>query len=301
MRLRAVQDFQRRANLARMLVPLAGRARETTLHDGANARWHVRWELRKRGLQDGRSCGGRHPFGKGPVPRRHLIQHDPERPDVAQRRRGLAVHHFGRHVRERPWCAAFPTRFERRVLAGRGVDGRRNAEVEDFDATVRCDHHIAALQIAMDDAALVGMRQGVGDLCAVACDRIDGHPTRRNQGGQRPSLDALHDDEGAFVYRDDLVHGANVRMVETRGAARLLQEALLFVLVREDGTGEELDRDVALQSMVAREVDGAHPTFAEPGEDFVITESRSVLHSHRESQCSAERGPAMNARVMAFS
>src|SRR4030095_646651 len=64
MRLRAVQDFQRRANLARMLVPLAGRARETTLHDGANARWHVRWELRKRGLQDGRRCGGPPPVGQ---------------------------------------------------------------------------------------------------------------------------------------------------------------------------------------------------------------------------------------------
>jgi len=90
-------------------------------------------------------------------------------------------------------------------------------------------------------------------------------------------------------------------MVETCGAARLLQEALLFVLVREEGTGEELDRDVALQSMIAREVDGPHPTFAEPGKDFVFTESQSVLYPHRESECSAERGSAMNARVVAFS
>ena len=47
--------------------------------------------------------------------------------------------------------------------AAAGVGALRQAKVEHLDPCRR-DHHVAGFQIAMDDAARVRGRQGVGDL-----------------------------------------------------------------------------------------------------------------------------------------
>ena len=53
-----------------------------------------------------------------------------------------------------------------RVGDGRGiiVPGLGEAEVEDLDLSLRRDHEVGGLEIAVDDALLVGGFEGRGDL-----------------------------------------------------------------------------------------------------------------------------------------
>ena len=65
---------------------------------------------------------------------------------------------------------------------------------------------------------------------------------------------------------------ADVGVVQAGGAARFAQEPLRSVLVTAGAPGENLDRNVALQSVIAGEVDLPHATGADLGGDFVGTE-----------------------------
>ncbi len=105
------------------------------------------------------------------LPGRHLVEHRAEGEDVGARVGLLALELLGRHVLERPEDRAFLRqallRRERRQAAR--VSRRRHrlgqAEVEQLDARLR-QHHVAGLQVAVDDAAPVRLVQRVGDLGA---------------------------------------------------------------------------------------------------------------------------------------
>ena len=58
-------------------------------------------------------------------------------------------------------------------------------------------------------------------------------------------------------------------------AARLLLEASQALRVLRVGFGQQLERDLASEARVLREVDLAHPAPAEQGEDFVRAEELS--------------------------
>ena len=113
----------------------------------------------------------------------HLVQHDAERPDVAGHLHVLAAQLLGRHVRQR--ADGRPGLRERGMHLGDGgrhvrVHGAlRETEVQNLHATVRRDDDVVALQIAMDDAALVGMRECVRELTSVVHDLLGRQRARR--------------------------------------------------------------------------------------------------------------------------
>src|SRR5262249_20102392 len=83
---------------------------------------------------------------------------------------------------------------------------------------------------------------------------------------ERPALDELHGDVRFARHLADLEHLADVRVVDARLCARLLQEALRRVRV---GVVEELDRRRTIDPLVARPIDDAHPALAEQLDQLV--------------------------------
>ena len=106
---------------------------------------------------------------EGAPARQHLVEEGPEREHVAARVHVLALKLLRRHVRDRseqqPCAGDRVLRLQRRLrrrLGPRGVQ-LGQAEVEDLRARLREDH-VARLQVAVDDAALVRGVEGLGDL-----------------------------------------------------------------------------------------------------------------------------------------
>lgn len=78
----------------------------------------------------------------------------------------------------------------------------------------------------------------------------------------------------------DLINRADVGMVERRGSPRLLEESLASAILRQ--ASEELDRDAAPKLRIIREIDDAHPAFAELSSDPIAPDPlrHDVLVQH---------------------
>ena len=85
---------------------------------------------------------------------------------------------------------------------------------------------------------------------------------------------------GAPSMCPEVVHRGDVGVVEAPGGLRLLLEAAHPVGVRGERRRQDLDRDLALEPLVARAVDLAHPSGADRREDLVGTEPRSGRQGH---------------------
>ena len=121
----------------------------------------------------------------------HLVEHDPERVDVAAGVDGLALGLLGREVGGRAHDRAGLGEALARL-----ADGPGDAEVGHLDLAGVVDQDVAGLDVAVDHAAAVGEVQGAGHV------RADGgRPGRRSrapwrmQRGQGLPVDVLHDDE----------------------------------------------------------------------------------------------------------
>ena len=102
----------------------------------------------------------------------------------------------------------------------------------------------------------------------------------------------LHDDVGQAGGLADLVDGDDVGVVERGGGPRLLREAAHAARVGGELLGQELDRDVAVEVVVARAPDLAHPPRAQPGEELVASEPHADRGGHgaRGPQCLGATG-----------
>ena len=104
---------------------------------------------------------------------------------------------------------------------------------------------------------------------------------------ERVAGDALHRDEHVIVVNADVVHGDDVRVAQASERLRLPPQAVGEVrshLVRV----EHLQRDVALELGVARDVHDSHATFAGAAAHDVTTDARAG--------CEVE-GPVAGARL----
>jgi hypothetical protein len=177
---------------------------------------------------------------EGARARQHLAEDDAEGEEVAAAVDALAEQLLGRHVVDRPQNGArlrldADERLLRAVGGARGLRARDelgDAEVENLDVAVAADHQVLRLQVAVDDARLVRLRQPFGYLDGKLqrLDRLQG--ARTNLLPQRLALDVLHRHVGAATVFAELVDGEDVRVAQDGGGARLLQEAAAAVFVR---------------------------------------------------------------------
>ena len=153
---------------------------------------------------------------------------------------------------------------------GAVVEQPRDAEVEHACATVRVDHHIARLQVAVDHATLVRVIDRGGDLGDHAQLLVE-----RGLHAIRPVPQdlAAHQFHGE-IRRIALVDPIDLRR-EDLGDAGVLQTSECLRLHREahacrrrsQTRGEHLERDLAPGLRLFRAVDHAHAAVAEHAED----------------------------------
>src|SRR6185295_17622534 len=87
---------------------------------------------------------------------------------------------------------------------------------------------------------------------------------------ERLAFDVAHDEEDETARFADAMDGDDVRMRETRRRLRLPYEALAR-RVGGEIRRQNLDRDVAIEPHVAREVDDPHSATAELALERVLT------------------------------
>ena len=155
-----------------------------------------------------------------------LVEHDAEREDVAARVHGLAEDLLGGHVRRgsvRRRVVGSIERGRERLLG----QGRTpcDPEVEDFHVAAGAGHDVGGLDVAVDDAARVRVRETPRHRRA---DR--GHRVRRHrgslaqQGRQAEPVDELEHEIEARVGLHERVEQANVGVAELGEHLRLALE-----------------------------------------------------------------------------
>ena len=182
---------------------------------------------------------------------------------------------LGGHVRNRPNHGSLGGDWRGlrdRLVPGDFLGNLGQPEVEHLHATVPGEHHVGRLEVAVDDALVVGGGQRIGDGDAAVKDPRQGKAVGGDDLVQALAFDQFHREKahaGVFLHgieRDD------VRMVQARDRLRFALEALEAGGVGGHVGGKDLEGNVAVEARVAGAVHLAHPSGADEGVDFVRTE-----------------------------
>ena len=150
----------------------------------------------------------------------------------------------------------------------------RQAEVEDLHLAARGDEDVRRLDVAVHDALGVRRFERVGDLdgrVAAACPISMRLPAHAFCASVSPSSSSMTMKCRPFVLLDR-VDGADVRVIERRGGARLALEALEQLAVLGHLRRKKLQRDAAAELGVLGFVHHAHATRAQFVENLVMQE-----------------------------
>ena len=186
------------------------------------------------------------------------------------------------------------------------VDALREAEVRQVDvvgavgAGARVEQHVGGLHVAMHETARMGRIQGTRQLRQDA-DRVGRIQTAASESlVQVMPLDVSHGDEEEVVGRAGLVDRDDVRVVDRRRELRLAEEAVAERPVLGEGGGQQLHRDLPLESEIFGQVDDAHAPRAQQRVDPVAGElgadPRVVAHLHLHTLTFGTLGERMTTR-----
>ena len=173
----------------------------------------------------------------------------------------------------------------------------RNAEVGEEHVAIG-HQHVVGLDVAMNDAARVGMGEGVRQLAKDP----DGLGERQPAGAAKPLLQGLAVDERHHEVERRPVGSRveqrqDVWMLELCGGLDLGQKTV----GADDGRDvrlQNLDRDVTIVFQIASEIDDAHSAFAQLVQHAVWADG---FTNHRVHLCwaSARRTRRASASVLA--
>ena len=124
----------------------------------------------------------------------------------------------------------------------------------------------------MDDAPLVRRVERLGDLFRHAQGLSERQRAAAQPALERLAADVLHGDAGTTVEGGDLVDGADERMIERGGGARLAKELLQAVALA--GRGDELEGDLPMEHHVIGETDLPHASAADDLDDPIAGSGR---------------------------
>ena len=159
---------------------------------------------------------------------RVFVHDDAEREDV-RARVDAALHLLGRHVRRRSHDHS-GRGDERRRLRPVGRIQPRQTEVQDLHAdavAAGSQHDVLGLEIAMDDAALMRVRECVGELARQSQHVSGGRPRAvRDRLAQRAAVDEFGGEVEFAVDFFEGVHDTDARMHEPGDDARFAAQPL---------------------------------------------------------------------------
>ena len=143
-------------------------------------------------------------------------------------------------------------------------------EVGDLQLAAFVQQQVLRLDVAVDDAVVMGVLQGRADL------RHDGQRLARRQPAavqQLPQVgpvDVLHQEIEPLIPPAEIVHGHDVRMIEQRQGAGLAGEPFGKRRVVGDGGSEDLQGHRAAQLLLPGLVDDPHAAAANQVQDFQL-------------------------------
>ena len=132
----------------------------------------------------------------------------------------------------------------------------------------------------MDDAGLVRGLEGFGDLlgqrqCLGQRDRAMGYAVR-----ECFALDEFEHERMPLAAVFEAIDGRDVRMVERGEHLRFPTKSSQPVRIADDSSGQNLQRDIAIELGVAGAIHLAHAAGADETNDFVGTESSAGGRCH---------------------
>ena len=201
--------------------------------------------------------------------REHLGKEDAERIDVGTRVHLLAHELLRRHIRRRA-----DHRARARQLGVPGEAGAvqpRDAEIDDLGTAGR-QQDVLGLEIAMHDTGFVRGAQALRDLQRCGVDGGDVHRAVVDDGPQRAAVDELRRQEQMPFHLLERIHGGDRRVGDGgRGTGLTLQPFAQIGVVRQR-RGQRLERHVAVQPAVCRQVNDAHPAASDLPDDLELAD-----------------------------
>ena len=160
-------------------------------------------------------------------------------------------------------------------------DERGQAEVQNLDLSGFGHEDIGRLEIAVHDTGRVRGREGIGDLDAVAQHVRHVQCLAVDHRLERATDDALHGQViSAIRTGTDVEDRDDVGMLKGRRQLRFLDEPSASFGVGDDARQQDLQRDDAVQSLVAGTIDLTHPARADEIFDHVRAEPRARFDRH---------------------
>ncbi len=114
----------------------------------------------------------------------------------------------------------------------------------------------------MDDPFTVGSLQRAGDLRSQLEHLLDRQRLAIHVLLERPAFEQLHDQELPPLVFSHVVNRADVRIVQRGCGVCFALEALLRTGFSGETRGQNLDRDVSIETRVSGTVNFAHPAGA---------------------------------------
>ena len=146
----------------------------------------------------------------------------------------------------------------------RRVGDQGDAEVHQLRPRLAVDDlDVLRLDVAVDDAARVGVVEGFAEVGADLADLAVGEDVLGGQAGERVALDQLGDEQRVAVLLPHLVQGHDARVVEAGGRLGLAHDALPGLAPLLD----RLHRHGALEPAVPGLVDHAEAAAADAALD----------------------------------
>ncbi len=251
---------------------------ERPRHDGVEAGRHRRELGRPARLlvQVRPELGLVRVVGERRLAREHEEQHPAQRVHIRARIDRLAADLLRRDVIQ----GADPV-----VLRGRPACRQRGlgqAEVAQVDVLVVVDQHVGRLDVAMHVPRPVDRVQRIAQPLG---DRRRAHRRQRtvpaHQRAQVVAADEPHDQIGAVALRAHGVDRHDVRVLHRRGRPGLGEEAAPRERVLRQIGRDHLQRDIALQLELAREVHDAHAALPDDTLDPAPSDDRAgSQHAH---------------------
>ena len=275
------QSFHLRAKIRRRLEAQLRRFLQRPQHDLINADVHLH-ALRWRGE-----------VFLGALAGEHFVKHDAEAVDVRAviggaillLRRGV-VGRALRHGSIRPW---------RPVRLFGIADDLRDAEVRDLHRARFVDEQVLRLDVAMDDAVIVGALQRLAD------GRHDAERLLRREAfglqelAQIHAIDELHEQKVEAARLPEVMHADDVRVIQRGERMGLLFKPCRKLRIIRPLRCEQFQRDEAVQRFLPRLVNHAHAATTEAFEDLELRKMRREF-LRREGEHGGTASPPALAR-----
>ena len=164
-----------------------------------------------------------------------------------------------------------------------GVEELGQAEIQELGVAVPGDHDVVRLDIAVEDARLVGFGQAFGDL------ESDVHRTEQielavgDEPRNGPAVDVFHGDERRPAILVDVVDLGDGRMGEGCGGPGFGQKTRPPVGVGHELGSQNLDGHGPTQPRIPGEIDDAHSASADQALDPIVLQrpaDQGIRHGH---------------------